>query len=148
MWGGWLRRLCSVCVALRCCRRYDGGAVRQVFQEQYFNPCWPGCESKGGACTATSFAANSYPEYVHLELLAVKCASTSITARLINCCLAERVLSKSINSCLSPVGSLDGASIVTAEGIGCSSRGFHAIQGTRASICLAQLQGGACKASS
>ena len=34
-----------------------------------------------------------------------------------------------INSCLCPVGSVDGASIITVEGIGNSKAGYHAVQG-------------------
>lgn len=34
-----------------------------------------------------------------------------------------------INSCLCPVGSVDGASITTVEGIGNSKAGYHAVQG-------------------
>lgn len=36
----------------------------------------------------------------------------------------------SINSCLCPVGSVDGASITTVEGIGNSKAGYHAVQGS------------------
>ncbi len=38
-----------------------------------------------------------------------------------------------INSCLCPVGSVDGASITTAEGIGNSKAGYHAVQGVEMS---------------
>ena len=34
-----------------------------------------------------------------------------------------------INSCLCPLGSVDGASITTVEGIGNSKAGYHAVQG-------------------
>ena len=34
-----------------------------------------------------------------------------------------------INSCLCPIGSVDGASITTVEGIGNSKAGYHAVQG-------------------
>jgi len=35
----------------------------------------------------------------------------------------------SLNSCLCPIGSLDGAAVTTAEGLGNSQVGFHPIQG-------------------
>lgn len=44
-------------------------------------------------------------------------------------CIAGKERTTSINSCLCPIGSLDGASITTVEGIGNSKAGFHPVQG-------------------
>ena len=41
----------------------------------------------------------------------------------------------SINSCLCPVGALDGAAITTAEGLGNSLAGFHPVQGELSPVC-------------
>jgi hypothetical protein len=40
------------------------------------------------------------------------------------------VTTKCINACLAPVASLDGCSVVTAEGLGDCTRGFNPVQGT------------------
>lgn len=42
---------------------------------------------------------------------------------------AGKLNTKCINSCLCPVGSLDGCSVVTIEGIGNAQIGFNAVQG-------------------
>ena len=42
---------------------------------------------------------------------------------------AEATRTTSINSCLCVVGSLDGSSITTVEGMGNSAAGFHSVQG-------------------
>ena len=47
---------------------------------------------------------------------------------LVNC-HAGQVERRSINSCLCPVGSIDGCVITTSEGIGSSKKGFSQIQG-------------------
>ncbi len=47
--------------------------------------------------------------------------------------LPGEVTTRSINSCLAPVGGLDGAAVTTVEGIGCSAVGLHPIQGGKIS---------------
>ena len=39
------------------------------------------------------------------------------------------VMETSINSCLCPVGSLDGVAVTSIEGLGSSLKGFHLVQG-------------------
>ena len=43
--------------------------------------------------------------------------------------IAGKTHTRSINSCLAPLGTLDGAQIITVEGIGNSKKGFHPVQG-------------------
>jgi hypothetical protein len=42
---------------------------------------------------------------------------------------AGTVTTSTINSCLQPVGSMDGLAIISPEGIGNSESGFHVVQG-------------------
>ena len=42
---------------------------------------------------------------------------------------ADSTQTSSINSCLCPVGTLDGVAITTAEGLGNSRSGFSSVQG-------------------
>ena len=42
---------------------------------------------------------------------------------------AGQLRTKCINACLCPVGSLDGCSVVTVEGLGNAQIGFNAVQG-------------------
>ena len=53
-------------------------------------------------------------------------ASQALTSMLAH---AGKTNAFSINSCLCPVGALDGAAITTAEGLGNSLAGFHPVQG-------------------
>ena len=55
--------------------------------------------------------------------------------RLIFCVCTGKYHFTTINSCLCPVGSVDGASITTVEGIGNSKAGFHAVQGLLTAWC-------------
>lgn len=41
---------------------------------------------------------------------------------------AGKVSTRSINSCLAPIGGLGGAAVTTVEGLGNSTKGFHPIQ--------------------
>ena len=45
------------------------------------------------------------------------------------CCLIGLVQTRSINSCLAPLGTLDGVQIITVEGLGNSKKGFNPVQG-------------------
>ena len=45
------------------------------------------------------------------------------------CCLTGQVQTRSINSCLAPLGTLDGVQIITVEGLGNSKKGFSPVQG-------------------
>ena len=42
---------------------------------------------------------------------------------------ADSVKVTCINSCLAPVGTMDGSSIITVEGLGDCTKGFHPVQG-------------------
>lgn len=42
---------------------------------------------------------------------------------------ADSVKVTCINSCLAPIGTMDGSSIITVEGLGDCTKGFHPVQG-------------------
>lgn len=64
-----------------------------------------------------------------LQRMPPACFQWAVTCFLL---AAGKVQTRSINSCLAPVGGLDGAAITTVEGIGNSEAGFHPIQGETA----------------
>ena len=54
---------------------------------------------------------------------------------------ADSVKVTCINSCLAPIGTMDGSSIITVEGLGDCTKGFHPVQGTPCSHAATWTQG-------
>lgn len=52
-----------------------------------------------------------------------------LSVLIVSLTAAGKVNTKCINACLCPVGSLDGCSVVTVEGMGNAQTGFNAVQG-------------------
>ena len=67
---------------------------------------------------------------VDLILCAHVCQQLFTPGLPLNAChLAGRIQTRSINSCLAPIGTLDGVQVITVEGLGNSKKGFHPVQG-------------------
>ena len=85
-----------------------------------------GCGEGGcGACSVQvhNLDINTGKQAAGISTPRCCCRSyTSLTA-------AGKINTKCINSCLCPVGSLDGCSVVTVEGMGNAQIGFNAVQG-------------------
>ena len=80
-------------------------------------------------CTSGQFRRRNRSAKSNIDFM-VKTNIPALCSQLeLGFCHAGKVERRSINSCLCPVGSLDGCVVTTSEGIGSSKKGFSQIQG-------------------